>query len=150
MAILCGVSDYVNRSLWILKFGAAIGVFIAFWWGSNSFFSGWAETARIISFFWLLIQGLLLLDLNHDIHDMLRDNDQHAVYLGLSAVGFACAVIGLVFLFMDYTGCSLGMFFTVLTLVMGVITTLVSLLDSVNRGLLTPCLMFAYSVFLCW
>jgi hypothetical protein len=76
--------------------------------------SGWAETAR-------MIQGLLLLDLNHDIHnihDMLRDNDQHAIYLGLSAVGFACAVIDLVFLFMDFTGCSLGMFFTVLTLVM--------------------------------
>lgn len=158
LAIASSCSDYINRSLWVMKFGFAIGVFIAFWWADNEFFSGWAETARFISFAWLLVQGLLLLDFSHDVHDLLmpsvdsteEDKSPYGVYLGISFAGFFCAVLGLVYLFLDYTGCDLGMFFTVLTLVVGVITTVVSMLDSVGRGLLTPCLMFAYSVFMCW
>lgn len=152
-------SDYVNRSFWILKFGAAIGLFIGFWWGSNSFFSGWAEATRIVSFFWLLVQGLLLIDFSHDLHDLFisktsnqEDDDiiHYILYLGASFAALAGAILGLVYLFMDYTGCGLGMFFTVLTLLIGVLTTFVSLLNSVSRGLLTPCIIFAYSVFMCW
>eukprot|EP01038_Epipyxis_sp_PR26KG_P004047 gene4047-5789_t len=160
LALLAGLSDYINRSLWILKFSIAIGVFVAFWWGDNSFFSGWAEVARVISFIYLLIQALLLLDFCHDIHDMLMDattsisneddKTPYITYLFLSAGGLTCVIVGLVYLFKDYTGCDMGMFYTILTLVMGVITMIVSLLDVVQKGLLTPCLMFAYSVFICW
>ena len=71
-------------------------------------------------------------------------------YLVLSVGGFAAVIVGLVFLFLSYTGCGLGMFFTVLTLFMGVLTTFLSLLDVVGKGILTPSLMFGYSVFLCW
>jgi len=72
------------------------------------------------------------------------------MYLVFSFCGFFAAVLGLVYLFLDYDGCGLGMFFIILTLIMGVATTITSMLDSVGRGLLTPCLMFAYSVFMCW
>lgn len=159
LAVVSAASDYVNKSLWILKFGSAIGLFIAFWWGNNSFFSGWAEVARVISFIWLIIQGLLLIDVSHDAHDILmteqtdgdgNDRTPYMLYLGASFCCFFAAVLGLVYLFLDYTGCDLGMFFTVLTLIVGVITTIISLLDSVNKGLLTPCIVFAYSVFMCW
>lgn len=157
LAITSAFSDYVNRSLWILKFGFAIGVFVAFWWVDNEFFTGWAQAARFISFAWLLVQGLLLLDFSHDVHDLLMpsaepedDTSPYGVYLGISFSAFFAAVLGLVYLFLDYTGCGLGMFFVVLTLLVGVATTVLSLLDSVGRGLLTPCLMFAYSVFMCW
>lgn len=141
------------------KFGCAIGVFIAFWWVDNSFFSGWAELARVISFGWLLVQGLLLIDFSHDAHDMLMnsggeynedDKSPFAFYLISSLIALGAAILGLVYLFMDYTGCDVGMFFVIFTLIMGVITTIISLLESVSKGLLTPCIMFAYSVFLCW
>ena len=56
MSVLGGASDYVNRSLWMLKIMLIIGLFIAFWYGDNSFFSGFAELARVVSFFWLLVQ----------------------------------------------------------------------------------------------
>jgi hypothetical protein len=74
----------------------------------------------------------------------------YILYMSYSAAAFGAAILGLVYLFKDYAGCDLGMFFIVLTLVMGVITTGLSLLETVGKGLLTPCLMFAYSVFMCW
>jgi len=156
LMLVTAVSEYVNRSLWVLKFGVAIGAFISFWWVDNSFFSGYAEFARVMSFFWLLIQGLLLIDFCHDAHDLLMnqksDDDQppYAVYIGSSIAGLSLAILGLVYLFMDYSGCGLGLFFTILTLVFGIATIAASLTEAVGKGLLTPCLMFAYSVFMCW
>jgi hypothetical protein len=158
LMFVTAISEYANKSFWVLKFGAAIGAFIAFWWADNDFFNGYAEFARVMSFIWLLIQGLLLIDFCHDVHDILmsQKNDQGedatpvATYILFSLCGFFLAVLGLVYLFMDYTGCGVGMFFTILTLIMGVLTTLASLTEAVGKGLLTPCLMFAYSVFMCW
>jgi hypothetical protein len=157
LAVFVYCSDYSNRSFWVIKFASAIGFFIALWWGDNSFFSGWAEATRVFSFLWLLVQGLLFIDFAHDAHDiMMKETDDaenyfpQVVYLTLSGGSMAAVIVGLVFLFKDYTGCDMGMFFTVTTLVVGVITTVLSVLDSVNKGLLTPCLVFAYSVFMCW
>ncbi len=155
LAIFSYCFDYLNRSFWILKFGAIISIFIGFWWSSNYFFSSWANVARVLSFFWLLVQGLLFLDFSHDLHDLIMSADEESrlsqiFYLVLSVGGFAAVIVGLVFLFLSYTGCGLGMFFTVLTLFMGVLTTFLSLLDVVGKGILTPSLMFGYSVFLCW
>jgi hypothetical protein len=159
LALMVIPSDYVNKSFWIPKFGFAIGLFIAFWWGENKFFSGWSEFARAVSFCWLVVQGLLLIDFSHDAHDILMTEKKNADgeditpyrwYLLLSFCGFFLAVLGLVYLFLNYTGCGLGLFFVIFTLVMGVITTFVSMLNSVNKGILTPAIVFAYSVFMCW
>lgn len=159
LALLTIPSDYVNKSFWVVKFGFAIGLFIAFWWADNGFFNGWAETSRVVSFIWLVIQGLLLIDFSHDAHDILmaessgadgEDRTPYTMYLVISFCCLFAAVLGLVYLFLNYAGCDLGMFFTVLTLIVGVLTTGISLLNSVNKGLLTPCIVFAYSVFMCW
>ena len=154
LALFTFCFDYLNRSFWVLKFGAIISIFIGFWWSANSNFSSWANVARVLSFFWLLVQGLLFLDFSHDLHDIIMSEEDNRLtqifYLILSAGGFVTAIVGLVFLFLNYTGCALGMFFTVLTLIMGVLTTILSLLDVVGKGILTPSLMFGYSVFLCW
>lgn len=150
-------SDLVNKSFWIIKFGVTTLAFFGFWWGDNAFFSGWAEVARVISFFWLLAQSVLFIDFSHDVHDILTkkmDNSENyfptIFYLLFSAVGLICAAVGLGYLFTDYTGCDTGMAFVVVTLIMGALSTVISLLNVVNKGLLTPCLLFAYSVFMCW
>ena len=162
LAILSYFAEFFNKGLWIIKFGIAIGAFIGFWWVDNDVFSGWAEVARVLSFFWLLIQGLLFLDFAHDSHDMLMaaaDDDintrgsakeVYSIYIFLSLGFLTCSGVGLGYLFKDYAGCQLGLFYTILTLLMGVLLMIVSLLNTVNKGLLTPSLMFAYSVFLCW
>lgn len=162
LSILSSFGDIFNKGFWVLKLMFGVFIFMAFWWVDNSIFTGWSYVSRYISFVWLLVQGLLLLDFSHDVHFVVLENAEkaenegqesrqlYALYLILSAVGLAGAVVGLVFLFRDYSGCGLGLFFIILTLILGVITTVLSLLNSVNRGLLTPCLMFAYSVFICW
>lgn len=162
LALISYYSDYVNRSLWILKFMTALGIFVGFWWVDNTFFSGWAEAARVISMFWLLIQGLLYLDIAHDSHDILMAAADEAeretgdsrwyyvAYLTISILFLVASLVGIVFLYLNFGGCSTGLWFTSVTLVSGVILLVVSLLNTVNKGLLTPCLMFAYSTFMCW
>lgn len=157
------LSDAANKKYWIAKLILTVGLFVGFFWGSNGFFSGWSEVARFISFIWILVQGLLILDFAHDMHDVIMaraseaeeeetggDRTWYIIYLILSGGFLAAAITGLVFLYRDYAGCELGMFFIVFTTVVGSLTTIVSLLDSVNKGLLTPCIMFAYAVFMCW
>ena len=154
------VSDFLNRNFQVLKFFLAIGIFIAFWWADQSLFIGWAEVARVFSFIWLIVQSLIFLDFAFDAHEVIMshasDSDEdnsrpvYAIYVFASIVFLAAATVGLVYLYKDYTGCGLGLFFTTLTLIMGVLGTIISLLDVVNKGMLTPLMMFAYSVFMCW
>ena len=104
----------------------------------------------------------MLLDFAHDVHIVLltradeteKSGDDSRIvygsYLVLAAGSLAAAIVGLVYLFQDYFDCGLGQFFTLFTVILGFFTTVISLLNSVNRGLLTPCIMFAYSVFMCW
>jgi hypothetical protein len=68
LAFLSGFSESINRNYWVMKFFIAVVGFVSLFWVGNDIFNVWAEIARIISFIWLLIQGLLLIDLFHDIH----------------------------------------------------------------------------------
>lgn len=70
LAVISYFSEYANKSFWAMKFAVPMTVFIGFWWGSNHAFSGWAELVRVLSFFWLLVQGFLLFDFAHDTHGM--------------------------------------------------------------------------------
>jgi hypothetical protein len=164
LALTSACSEMANKGFWPLKFFGPIAVFIGFWWGDNAFFSGWAEFTRVMSFFWLLVQAFLLFDFAHDLHEVVMqkandadaESDDHGAkkwklcYIVLS-LGFTAATgTGLAFLFQDYAGCDLGAFFISVTLIMGVLTTVVSLLDVVRKGFLTPMIMFAYTTFMCW
>lgn len=154
--------DFVNKGMWMMKFTLAIGSFVGFCWVDNAYFSGWAEVARVLSFAWLLIQGLLFLDLAHDSHDVLMaaaDDDirsrgsareVYGFYIFLSVGFLTCSAVGLGYLYGGHSGCQQILWFTSVTLVMGVLLTVISLLNTINKGLLTPCLMFVYSVFMCW
>jgi len=151
--------------MWGLKFLLIFGVFISFWYGSNNFFNGFAEVARVLSFFWLLVQGLLVLDLAHDMHDILMQKAEKEevdsggssslwkmMYL-LITVGFlTMGIVGLTALFADpgYTGCKTGMWVVIIGLLVSFSQVILSALNSVNRGVLTPCVMFAYATFAVW
>eukprot|EP01039_Chlorochromonas_danica_P000760 gene760-825_t len=146
-------SDHINKGFWLLKIIILFGSFIGFWWVENEIFEGWAAITRIISFLWLVIQGLIFIDFTHDLHDLYISSEQFSpiVYLSLCFIAWTGAIVGWVFLFLDYAQeCDLGMFFTILTLCMAILTTLISLLEAVGGGLLPPSLIAAYSTFLCW
>lgn len=158
LAVGSAFSEKVNRSFWMPKFAFAFCVFFGLWWGSNSFFAGWSHFARFFSFFWLLVQAILLLDFAYDLHDilMLKDSESEGgrgwqiFYLVLSAGFLVCSFTGIAYLYADYSDCGLGAFFTTVCLIFGIVTTVISMLNQVSKGLLTPCVMFAYSTFLAW
>lgn len=157
LAVGNAFSEKVNRSFWMPKFAFAFLFFFGLWWGDNSFFAAWSHFARIFSFFWLLVQAILLLDFAYDLHDILMYKDSESegkiwqiLYLVLAAGFLACSFTGIGYLYADYSGCGLGAFFTTVCLLFGVVTTIISMLNQVNKGLLTPCVMFAYSAFLAW
>jgi hypothetical protein len=162
LALFSALNEMANRSFWVLKIAFAFLVFFAFWWGDNTFFSGWAQFARFFSFAFLLVQGLLLLDFAYDCHDVVMFNADESAkgdgsgkywlgfYLFLCIGFITLAFVGVGYLYSDYSGCDAGAAFTSITLIFGVLTTIVSVLNSVNKGLLTPAIMFAYSSFMCW
>lgn len=164
LCILSRFSSWADRSFWPVKFAAAIGMFGALLWVDNATFATWASCSQILSFFWLLAQGLLVLELGYLIHDVIMQaaaNEERksngdsrtylVIYLLCSCALLSFVVVGLVFLFSaSYSGCALGRFFSITTVVVGVLSTLVSLLHVVNKGLLTPLMMFSYSVVMCW
>lgn len=77
-------------------------------------------------------------------------NFYYGSYLFLSVTAFTAGLVGIVYLYLDYAGCSLGQFFISFTLILSIIAMVVSVLEKVNKGILTPCVMFAYAAFLCW
>lgn len=157
-------SDLANKAFWTLKFFAPMAIFVGFWWGENAFFSGWAEFARVVSFFWLLVQAFLFFDFAHDVHDVMMEKAGDyesrgedgmsrrwkALYIFVALGALVLVLVGLSYLYQDYSDCDLSAFFISLTLIMGVITTAISLLDVVRKGFLTPMMMFAYTTFICW
>ena len=162
MALISTLNEYANRSFWVLKLAFAFLIFFALWWGDNTFFSGWAQFARFFSFGFLLVQALLLLDFAYDCHDVIMFNADEAgktdgggkywlgFYLLLCLSFLTLSLVGVSYLYSDYSDCDAGAAFTSITLIFGVLTTVISILNRVNKGLLTPSIMFAYSAFMCW
>lgn len=163
LSIFAGLFNYINKSLWILKFSIPIATFILFLWADNIYFSAYAEFTRFFSFFWLLIQGFLMFDFAHDCHDYIMTSIEAEdvkcngdsrllkfIYLFISIVGMICGFVGISYLYTNYCGCVTGQFFTSLTLILSILTTFLSISNYVNKGLLTPSIMFAYATFICW
>jgi hypothetical protein len=165
LSLACGsyFSEAVDASFWPLKITAAIGVFVAFIWRENETFSQFGEAARVFSFFWLLVQGLLVLEVFHGLHEtILRAADEEdrrtggdsryflSFYVFLSVSMLVSSGVGLYYLFLFYSGCDAGHSFTIFTLVVGLLQTILSLLHYVNKGLLTPSFVFAYSTLQTW
>jgi len=157
LAVLTRYFEYVDRNLWILKLALSVGLFFSLCLLDNEWLTVWAETTRITSIAWLLVQGLLYLDFGHDVHDMLTSGDEEmslagkVTYLGISAVALVLNIFGIIYLINHYTNnCELNMGFVIVTLFFGLTTTVLSLMDCVGRGALTPLLMTAYALYMCW
>jgi len=161
LAMLSVFDECANKGLWSLKFLVSLGIMVSFLWVSDDFFAGFAVVSLFCSIFWLLAQGLLMIDLSHDMHDILIGwaskeseegtmNKWYLLYLLLSVGFLASAGVGLYYIFSLSPSCSVPTAFGIVTVTMGVITTIVSLLDLVGKGLLTPSMLFSYSVMTSW
>ena len=78
-------------------------LFIGFFWSDNNVFDIWAEITRVLSLIWLQAQSLLILDVAHDIHDIIITNADseeaktgdgrgwYALYLLIAISGLSCS-----------------------------------------------------------
>jgi len=128
----------------------------------NSFFDVWQEICRVLSFFFLVLQLIILIDFANDLHEYLinptgEDDNGAAMpcgakvaYIILCVSGFGAAIAGCVCMLIYLGDCPLNKFFVALTLIFGFITTFLSCLDKFNKGWLVPSIIWAYGTFICW
>eukprot|EP00903_Cladosiphon_okamuranus_P014540 g13487.t1 len=168
MATAGGAVHFIYANLWPLKFLAVAGmVGGALFLPDPALFGVYAEVARVLSLLWMLFQGFLVLDFAHDLHDAIgaKADEQDSIsgssgsifssgwrilYLILSTACLVATGFGLAALFTGHAGCTLGATLAGITLSVGVLTIILSLIESVGIGLLPPSILFAHSTFLCW
>jgi len=128
----------------------------------DSFFDVWQEICRVLSFFFLVLQLIILIDFANDLHEFLinpsgADGDAgempcgaKVAYIGLCVAGMGGGIAGCVCMFIYLGDCDLNRFFISMTLIFGFFTTILSCLEKFSKGWLVPSIIFAYATFLCW
>lgn len=132
----------------------------------NHFYDVYADIARYASILFIIAQVIILVDFSYKIHEFLirkieeRDaqfekaglcsNCWKILYMFLSFAGFAGSIAALAVMGVYFGHCSLTQFFLSETGIMGLICIVISLTGRVNRGLLPPCIIFAYTTYLCY
>jgi len=150
----------VHYKFYLIKFIVLAASCIGFFFLPDSFFDVWQEICRVLSFFFLVLQLIILIDFANDLHEYLinptgEENGEmpcsaKAAYLGLCLAGWGAAIAGCVCMFIYLGDCPLNKFFIAMTLIFGSVTTLLSVIGKFNKGLLVPSVIFAYGTFICW
>lgn len=151
----------LNSGAWPAKVMMIWGVFIGLWWIDNDTISTYAYAAAVLSFFYMLLQSLFVLDIAHDLHTAVFEKMEQAekegsggawkiMYIFLSLGGFTAAIAAITASFIGWGHTPEGQAFSIITIIALVLTTGLSLVDRVGGGILTPALMNAYISFLCW
>ncbi|KAK9810887.1 hypothetical protein WJX73_005440 [Symbiochloris irregularis] len=119
----------------------------------------WAQIARVLSGFFLILQILILLEFVYILNEWLLDRvDQWWAKSGLVVLSIGCyvIVIGIVVVtyifYAPHGSCSLNIFFITFTLILAVILTIFSVTKwrPEAAGLLTSGCMLAYMAYLLW
>lgn len=128
----------------------------------------YAGVARGFSVIFLLAQVLIILDFAYNAHEyLLRKMDEKnaemeragwqpgicsncwsVAYVLLSGVLQLTAFIVCGLMYAYFGGCGLNNFFTSETIILGTVTSVLSMMNIVGRGLLPPSLIFAYNAML--
>ena len=160
IGILSAAVKTVNRNFWTLKALGLVSSFaLCIFYGSNSFFSQYSVGARVFSGIWLLVQSLVLLDFFIDVQDRFsnfvhhpdRSNEGarfHFLYIAVCAFLFIFTIFGFYYFFRR--ACAFKVCMGIFTISSGIMSSFISISNSVSRGLLTPALIFAYSSVLLW
>ena len=162
---LCGNKcvKVVNQDCWSLKILIVIGLYISFFFISNSFFIVYAIIARYISIIFLLFQIMVTISFAHVINISLVNGLDEAnnkgepgtkykfwlIFLTIIFLGF-----GVYWIFLSYYN-FYGKFYNIiiisLTVLFGGAFTFLSISEIVTRKrLLTSIYIFSFISYLCW
>mmetsp|Transcript_29233 Transcript_29233/g.93648 ORF Transcript_29233/g.93648 Transcript_29233/m.93648 type:complete len:459 (-) Transcript_29233:1486-2862(-) len=162
MTFMSRFSTTIHTHWWIPKVMIYALLFIVSFMIPNSFFNGYVQLSRVLSGFYLLMQIVIFINFAYWLHDWLNSSaaegagacsDMYLIaYLGLSVASFITAIVGisLIFVYFAVPGCGLYQFLTSWTLILGLVGIVLSIYEKVNMGLLTPCVVFLYCVYVLW
>jgi hypothetical protein len=138
---------------------------------NNDSMEQYGAAARGFSVLFLLLQVLIIIDFAYNAHQWLVDrmdakeeemaregfepgicsNMWRNLYVAASAILFISSIVGIALLYHYYgNSCPLHNFYISETLVIGVVFTVVSLMNVIGKGLLPPSILFAYNTYLCY
>eukprot|EP00762_Andalucia_godoyi_P006797 ANDGO_00893.mRNA.1 putative serine incorporator len=145
----------VQRDWWFFKIIFFFGLIVAAFFIRNGVFVGFAYLFLILGALFVVMQVLILIDFAYDWNDSWVKKEKNSYLAGLLAVSLLLFVAGLVvvgFMYYWFTtdgACHLNKFFISMTLIFGVVTTILSL--RVKHGALLPCaVVFATTVYWTW
>lgn len=133
-----------------------LSVFILCFWIPNDFFKGYGYISLIISFFFLLFQGVVILGLCYSFNDhMIEKSDKNQSYfISLVVLAAILALISLVFVILEFvwfSGCwSNNLLILVPEIFTAGFVVLVILKTRENASLFTTSAMHLYLVYLTW
>ncbi|XP_018364574.1 PREDICTED: probable serine incorporator isoform X2 [Trachymyrmex cornetzi] len=156
----------IQNGFWAIKYLLIIGGIIgAFFIPERSFGSTWMYFGMLGGFLFIIIQLILIVDFAHSWADAWVGNYEeteskgwYAALLGASVFNYAISITGVVLLYVYYTHpseCALNKFFISFNLILCVITSIVSILPTVQEhqprsGLLQSSIVTLYVVYLTW
>ena len=168
LIVLCSLcsnkcAQVINNDCWSLKVLLVIGIYFAFFFVSNSFFSVYASISRYVSLFFILYQVLVTISFAHIINLNIVDSMDEVEGRGgngckyqfcllfLTAVFGGLAVFWIVAAFIWHHDHWYNFIIIGLTILLGVAFIIISISKLVNRKrLLTSVYMLSFTTYLCW
>lgn len=171
--LLGSVSTAFHRGFWGLKLALWVVLTAVAFFIPNTFYNVYSDIARVVSIVFLLLMVLLLVDFAYTLQEKVFDrieardvamseeyetvglcqNPWKMVYLVICAALLILGFAGVVkmYSFSTANGCGGNVAFLSITLVIGLILTIMSVLEAFGgRGLLCPSVVFVYAVWLVW
>ncbi|XP_018046995.1 PREDICTED: probable serine incorporator isoform X2 [Atta colombica] len=156
----------IQNGFWAIKYLLIIGGIIgAFFIPERSFGSTWMYFGMLGGFLFIIIQLILIVDFAHTwadawvgTYEETESKRWYAALLGTSVFNYTFSITGIVLLYIYYTHpseCALNKFFISFNLILCVITSIISILPTVQEhqprsGLLQSSIVTLYVVYLTW
>ncbi|OWZ24816.1 hypothetical protein PHMEG_00090 [Phytophthora megakarya] len=151
-----------------------IGLLVGSFYIPSSFFDGYVPFTRVASGFFILFQIFSIVSVSYQIRDTMLTSIEisektvaagdmrkrlfagsvcmwRTAFLGVCTASLIVVMAGIVFLYMRFGDCSLGIAFTTITVVAAGLLISACIVSSwLEVGLLPPCVISAYLVLMCW
>jgi len=170
MAVASKASPSAHNGWWLFKAMALFALLVISFLIPNEFFEGYADMARVGSVLFLLLQLLIIIDFAYDLHEflLLRAGEYDArleaegyeaavlgncwrvAYVALSFGFLIAAGVGIGLMYGEFPSCGLNTFFISETVLVGVVYVGMSVSAAFGKGLLTPAVVLAHSVYLAY
>ena len=155
-----------NREAWCAKYVLfVVGTIATIFIPSDPLFNPiMLNVFRIGSTLFVIGQTIIILDAAYNLNDSWVEKANKAdgeegdgagnkwlvALLCLCGTLFIASIVGIGFMFVHFSGCSNNMAFIVITLILGVLCTVIQLTTGEESSLCTSAAVFAYATYLCY